>query len=93
MSLDCGWLLARLAVLLCLLAFIIQSVVSVLYFTGESSSLSGSEQFHHLLGGKGVDLFRGVSSKRVLLEALLFLLYCGHCLWIIQLNLYDFLFF
>ncbi len=69
----------------------------MLYLSGESSSLSGSEQFNHLLSGEGVDLLRSVSSEGVLLEAFLFFLYGGHCLvmvkFILFINCMNLLFF
>jgi hypothetical protein len=77
-SLDCGWFLTWLTVLLGLFALVVKSVVSVFDFSGESSSLSGSEEFDDLFGGEGVDLLWSVSSERVLLESLLFFLDGGH---------------
>ena len=43
MGLDWGWLFTWLSILLSLLAFQIETIISVLYFTGEPTSLTGSE--------------------------------------------------
>jgi hypothetical protein len=96
-SLDNSRLFSREAVLLGLLALVVQSVVSVLNLSGESSSLSGSEEFNDLLSGEGVDLLRSVSSEGVLLDAFLFFWCSGHCLvmvkFILFINWMNLLFF
>ena len=74
MSLDSGWLFSRLTLFLWFFTFHVESVVSVFDFSGESSSLSGSEQFNDLFSGKLIDLLWSVSSERILLKSLLFLL-------------------
>jgi len=62
-GLDSSGFLSGLTVLLGLFALIVESIVSVFDFSGESSSLSGSEEFDDLFGGESVDLFRGVASE------------------------------
>jgi len=74
MSFDSGWLFTWLTLFFRLFTFHVESVVSVFDFSGKSSSLSGSEQFDDLFSGKLVDLLWSVSSERILLKSLLFLL-------------------
>ena len=79
MSLNYSWLFSCYTVLLSLLALVVKSVVSVLDFSGESSSLSGSEEFNDLLSGKSVNLLWSISSEWILLKSsLFFLCNCGH---------------
>ena len=78
MGLYSSRLFTWLTVLFSLFAFIVEPVVSVLDFSSESSSLSGSEEFNDLLGGEGVDLLWSVTLEGVLLDSLLLLLNGGH---------------
>lgn len=58
--------------------FHVESVISMFNFSGESSSLSGSEEFNNLLSGEFVDLFRSQTLESVFLKSFLFLLNCSH---------------
>mgnify|MGYP007069252385 FL=1 len=77
-SLDDRWFFTWLTILLRFFAFVVESVVSMLDFSGESSSLSGSEELDDLFGGESVNLFRSITSERIFLKTLFFLLNCGH---------------
>ena len=74
MSFNWSWLITGLCVLFCLFAFQVESIVSMLDFSGETTSLASSEKFDNLFLGKLVQLLRSVSSEAVLLKTLLFLL-------------------
>ena len=85
-SLDNGWFLTWLTVLLGFFALIVKSIVSVLDLSCESSSLSGSEKLDNLFSGESVNLFRSITSEWIFLKTLLFLLNCGHINKLIYFN-------
>ncbi len=78
MGFDYSGFLSGKTVLFSLNAFHVESVISMFNFSSESSSLPGSEEFNNFFGWEFIDLFRGKSSERILLNSLLFLCGCGH---------------
>ena len=57
--------------------------------SGESSSLSGSEELNDLLLGEIVDLFGGETSEGVFLKTFFFFRGCGHEWLILIINICE----